>query len=271
MTRERLKYIFAQIVDDDHYNVGLRAPWVENGSIYATDNYILLCLENKDGRDEAFTEIEGPRPSVGRVASLSDTVGQLQVVTVSDLIATGNRDVVLGGVCISVKSAKRAARVLRLFGLDKAVFSVRNHGINFIIYDKDGIAAILTCAKYLSEKKAVVHTEPLREDGAEYIPTDARIDDEKGEKAYAELLVADEEAKKANFVVYEVSFIKRATICVRAENSIKAKRLACQHISDWDFNYSDMEVDECEESTRDEARDVYSCYYDEDGECDWEE
>lgn len=275
MTTERLKYIFAQIADKENLFTGYATPWIfEDDRIYATDGNLLLCLENTEGRDKAFTDNGAVHPNVKRFIPPFD--GDFKANHYIKLESLENFDGYcdLAGTSITDRNAKKAAKILRLFGMKGAVFGKTDHNrIIFEIIDSDNVTGMLLCVDERKESNTTLlfHDTILRPMGAKLY--DALINEERGEKYFQKCLEQDkkeqEEYEKENFTVFEVTLTRSRTICVKAETEAEAKNIALNNAYYIDFD-NDFDVDGCEESCKFDLCDSYDHYFDRNGKRDWD-
>lgn len=275
MTTERLKYIFDQITDGKRLFAGYATPWIfEDDRIYATDGSLMLCLENKEGRDGAFTDNGAVHPNVKGFIPPFDGDFKANHYLKLDALETFDGLCNLAGTSISDKNARRIARILRLFGMEEAVFGKTDHNrIIFEIIDGDNVTGMLLCVDECKESNTTLlfHDTILRPMGVKLY--DALINEERGEKYFQKCLEHDkkdqEEYDRENFTVFEVTLTRSRTICVKAETEEDAKRIARDNAHYVDFD-GEIEVDECEKSCKYDSCDIFSKYYDEKGKHDWE-
>ena len=274
MQKEILQYIFDQIVDTSSFYAGYGSPWIyTDGRIYATDGKSLLCLENTEGRSEAFSDNGEKHPNVvGLIAPFSEAdIVSGHYVMLSELESfSGSAS--LAGVAIKDTMGRNIAKILRLFGLEGTFFhTVEGTCLRFGITDTEGnVTGELYCLGMASPQNVQQLRYAESTDGSKSI----HANEEKAEKYYLQCLEQDkldEEAyARENFRVFEVTLAKYKTICVKADTEEQAKRIAldCEYLLDFD---DCCEVDECEESRRDDVRRSYSSYYSEKGRQYWED
>ena len=276
MTQKRLQYIFDQCTDQRPFFKSYSSPWIfEDGRIYATDGYLMLCLENSEDRDKAFTDNGAVHPNVrGFIPPFDKDFKANRLVSLNEL--EGLKGYCnLAGTSISHKNAARIAKILHLFGMETAVFGKTAHNrIIFEIIDSDKITGMLLCTDHANETSVTVPftDTDLRPNEAKLY--DALINEERGERYFQKCLDHDkreqEEYDKENYTVFEVTLSRSKTICVKAETEEEAKMIALDNACYIDFDGC-VEVDECSESCKYDCCDTYSKYYDVKGGHEWYE
>lgn len=276
MTTERLKYIFDQITDGKRLFAGYATPWIsEDGRIYATDGYLMLCLENTEGRDKAFTDNGSAHPNVKGFIPPFDGDFKVNYYIKLDSLEGLKGYCDLAGTSISDEKAERIAKILRLFGMEGAVFGKTDHNrIIFEIVDSDKVTGMLLCVDDRKEANATLLFTDTTLNPIKAKLYDALINEESGEKYFQKCLEQDkkdqEEYDRENFTVFEVTLTRSRTICVKAETEEDAKRIARDNAYYVDFD-GEIEVEQCEESCKYDSCDIFSKYYDEKGKHDWDD
>lgn len=283
MTTERLQYIFNQIVNPRHLQVRYQSPWIyDDGRIYATDGYILLCLKNKDGRalavkDDVTMRLNPMDGSSKFAAELIPPFGEKTLdagsyVSIDELEGFEGFGE-LSGVILTEKTARKLARIFRLFGMDGVCFDVpEKNRLMFDILDSRGVTGKILCAGY-DEKE--VDATPLAYLDCHLLETlsGAFIGYEKGERYYRECLVQDEITKerveKENFKVFKVTLVQSKTICVRADGEVDATRIALDNAYLLSFDGGE-DVEECVESCKFDEEAYFDGYYTDKGKQNWE-
>lgn len=274
MTEAILKYIFDQLTDKKQLFAAYATPWIfEDGRIYATDSSLLLCLENTEGRDKAFTDNGAAHPNVeGFIPPFNDDFKANCYVKLDALESfEGYCD--LAGTSISDEKAKIIAKILRLFGMEGVVFGKTDHNrLIFEIVDGDKITGMLLCADQAKETNATLHFINTELKPMKSKLYDALINGDKGEEYHKKCLEKDkieqEEYDRKNFSTFEVTLIRSKTICVKAESEEEAEKIALDNAYYIDFDDT-CEVEACEESCRYDCCDTYHHYFDEKGKHDW--